>query len=761
MTRTNPVPATWSVDERTLLTSTDERLDALFRSSPPGPVPTGVLDGVAILAPGGSFTGLIAAVVHAVGWRGKVIEPDGTRLENRIGPLGVPAVRALVSPGESHVDGAPCVVLDYSTTSVVARHVRDEIRLVAPHLYLGVVWLRGRRVGWFTLRERTARPGQSAPSRAFAKLAVAIDQRRRWDRFPTVVSLILIKGVRDMLRARNLHDTNDEESLPKLADGPEPRWLAARTTDGSYNDLSTPAMGMAGTRFGRNVPTQHTWPEQGDRLMTPNPRLVSTALLARGPEMIPATTLNVIAAAWLQFQTRDWFSHATDVARPVEVPRPKGDSWPDDPIRLPRTQSDPRGRSDAPAAFVNSETHWWDASQVYGSTEKFQGAIRMPDLGRGKVAIRKDGLIDVDPSLLGSSGGQDGWWVGLELLHTAFMREHNAVCDMLHAAYRDWSDDQVFDKARLVVAALIAKIHTVEWTTAILGHPALQIGMRANWFGIAGERVRNLVGRLGESEIISGIPGSPPDHHSAPYAITEEFVAVYRMHPLVPDDFDIRSLRDPHAHEAKEFLDLAGLRSRSTLEQFGATDLLYTLGTAHPGAVTLHNHPRFMQRFRRHDDMEIDLAAVDILRSRERGVPRYNQFRRLLHLPPAESFEDLTKDPDKAAEIAAVYGSIEDVDLTVGLHAEPLPSGFGFSDTAFRIFILMASRRLKSDRFFTTDFTPEVYTPEGIRWIADNDMSTVLLRHYPGLAPVLRTVENPFAPWPVLDGPSADKSARR
>ena len=56
------------------------------------------------------------------------------------------------------------------------------------------------------------------------------------------------------------------------------------------------------------------------------------------------------------------------------------------------------------------------------------------------------------------------------------MREHNAVCDMLAAAYPSWSDDEVFDKARLVIAALIAKIHTVEWTTAILNRPALRIG---------------------------------------------------------------------------------------------------------------------------------------------------------------------------------------------------------------------------------------------------------------------------------------------
>ena len=64
-----------------------------------------------------------------------------------------------------------------------------------------------------------------------------------------------------------------------------------------------------------------------------------------------------------------------------------------------------------------------------------------------------------------------------------------------------------------------------------------------------------------------------------------------------------------------------------------------------------------------------------------------------------------------------MYPTVEDVDLTVGLYAETPPAGFGFSDTTFRIFILMASRRLKSDRFFTTDFTPQVYTPEGMAWI--------------------------------------------
>jgi hypothetical protein len=145
----------------------------------------------------------------------------------------------------------------------------------------------------------------------------------------------------------------------------------------------------------------------------------------------------------------------------------------------------------------------------------------------------------------------------------------------------------------------------------------------------------------------------------------------------------------------------------------------------------------------------MDLAATDILRTRELGVPRYNQFRKLLHLPPANNFEELTDDLALAEKIRHVYNNdIERVDLIVGMFAEKRPKGFAFSETAFRIFILMASRRLNSDRFFTKDFTPEVYTPVGMDWIRDNTMSTLLLRHYPHLHSALRGVNNAFTPWP-------------
>ena len=129
----------------------------------------------------------------------------------------------------------------------------------------------------------------------------------------------------------------------------------------------------------------------------------------------------------------------------------------------------------------------------------------------------------------------------------------------------------------------------------------------------------------------------------------------------------------------------------------------------HPGAITLHNYPKALQRLTDLDGILNDVAAIDLLRTRERGVPRYNDFRELLHKPRLQRFEQLSDKPEWVEQLRSVYDNdLDSVDLMIGLFAEPLPPGFGFSDTAFRIFILMASRRLESDRFFTTDFTPRV-----------------------------------------------------
>ena len=127
------------------------------------------------------------------------------------------------------------------------------------------------------------------------------------------------------------------------------------------------------------------------------------------------------------------------------------------------------------------------------------------------------------------------------------------------------------------------------------------------------------------------------------------------------------------------------------------------------------------------------------------GVPRYNRFRELLGTGRIKSFDEITSNKVWADELRELYDNdIDAVDLMVGLFAEDIPPGFGFSDTAFRVFILMASRRLKSDRFFTTDYKAEVYTKWGLEWIDQSNMTDVLLRHHPELAPQSQRGEKCF-----------------
>jgi hypothetical protein len=178
--------------------------------------------------------------------------------------------------------------------------------------------------------------------------------------------------------------------------------------------------------------------------------------------------------------------------------------------------------------------------------------------------------------------------------------------------------------------------------------------------------------------------------------------------------------------------------------------LFYSFGIHNPGAVRLHNYPKFLQHLVKDDGEQVDLGTIDILRDRERGVPRYNRFRRLLHKTPVKSFEELTDKPEWAAEMKRVYkNDLEMVDTMVGLMAEPLPEGMGFSETAFRIFLLMASRRLKSDRFLSKDYRPEIYTKQGIDWVEDNSMITVISRHFPAVAFAMKGLDNAFKPWKV------------
>ncbi|MBT1090636.1 peroxidase family protein [Streptomyces sp. Tu102] len=583
-----------------------------------------------------------------------------------------------------------------------------------------------------------------------------------WHRLPVQPSLLNLVFLRRVLRRLNLIDTEPHEAPPRAQRVPEPipeRLRGERSYDGTYNDLSDPRMGAVGSAFGRNLRPDHR-PDLHD---TPNPVTVSRRLLYR-ESFLPATSLNVLAAAWIQFQVHDWVNHRRHKPgeRSVEVPLPPGSGpWHNTPggpdenvMRFAENEGiEVPGRP--PLLFGNTASHWWDGSEVYGGDERTARFLREPD-GRAELRLEDGHLPAGGNGGIPLTGFSDNWWMGLSAMHTLFAREHNAVCAALRAEYPAMGEERIYQTARLVVSALIAKIHTVEWTPAILATEAIDVALHTNWQGPP----RKWLDRLGlwllEAHSLTGIPKTLPDHHTAPYSLTEDFVTVYRMHPLIPDEFELREHHFGQRLETVGFLDIQGGAAEARIRKTGLANTLYSFGIARPGAITLHNFPRSLQRFEREGEI-IDLSVVDLVRTRRRGVPRYNDFRAGLHQPRLRSFEELTENAETLARLKEVYRSVDEIDTVVGLFGENPPTGFGFSDTAFRVFILMASRRLQSDRFLTVDYRPEVYTPLGIDWVERGGMDSVIQRHCPELAALLPRGASAFAPWRAVrpsDGPS-------
>ena len=123
---------------------------------------------------------------------------------------------------------------------------------------------------------------------------------------------------------------------------------------------------------------------------------------------------------------------------------------------------------------------------------------------------------------------------------------------------------------------------------------------------------------------VEGIPETLPDHHSAPYSLTEDFVDRLSAASALPDDY-VSSFRDRPATREPDFIDIQGGDADVAIV-FRPRNTLYSFGITHPGAITLHNYPRSQLQPERDNEI-IDLSVVDLVRDRRRGVPRYNDFR--------------------------------------------------------------------------------------------------------------------------------------
>ncbi len=727
--------------------------------------------------------------------------------------------------------------------------------------------------------------------------------------------------------------------------------IRKRTVTGICNDILNPLMGSSGQLFGRNVEFDTAFPDSGANeltrnrhgnrlsLLNPDPQVISRRLFTRkqsNPDLCregfgtgdaaksncdyqAAPFFNVLAAFWIQFMTHDWFSHLDEghndaefIKVGCEVQKINNVDQPLTPEQIEKlgcrpgdridrgyvAQADPADRVTGPdgktyatraaKTMRNTNTAWWDASQIYGYDERSAKRVKRDPADNAKLLLTNGYLPvftdgdPINPEWKGqeSTAFPDNWTIGMSMYTNIFAREHNAFvdefrkqakatpdadCGLRNPAdpkkvirYSDVSNEEIYDMGRLVVAAEIAKIHTTEWTPQLLYDEPLYVAMNANWSGLIGTSLpiiskvlqdvtRNVLGKSEDphksAQIYSVMASGPGiigigshdkhwniakadsvnggvNHFGSPFNFPEEFVSVYRLHPLVPDLIEYRDLANPNDITAKlPVVETFRGKATDAMHSRGLANWTLSMGRQRLGLLTLRNHPMFMQNLKmdrlQSDTKKIDLAALDLIRDREHGIPRFNEFRRQYGLRQLTTFDDfidptLKEGTDERKEqedivrtMREIYGqhtcdsskvitdaqhnedkspindclgkangsvidNIEDVDLNVGILAEPVrPHGYAISETQFVVFILNASRRLFSDRFLTSSYRPEFYSKFGLDWVNNNGpgpvrmdrhqsnghdqpvspLKRVLLRTMPELAGQLEPVVNAFDPW--------------
>ncbi|XP_076909735.1 alpha-dioxygenase PIOX-like [Bidens hawaiensis] len=507
--------------------------------------------------------------------------------------------------------------------------------------------------------------------------------------------------------------------------------------------------------------------DQEDKLLKPDPMEIATKLLARKKLIDTGKQFNVIAASWIQFMIHDWIDHLEET-RQIELKAPANvaSECPLKSFRFYATKEVDTGLTGIKKGHRNIRTPWWDGSAVYGSTSSAARHVRT--FIDGKLRIAEDSLLQHDDEGLPVAGDIRNSWIGVSTLQALFIHEHNAVCDALKEEYPELDDEDLYRHARLVTSAVIAKIHTIDWTIELLKTDMLKAGMRANWYGLLGKRFKDTFGHVG-GPILGGLVGlNKPNNHGVPYSLTEEFTSVYRMHSLLPDELVIRDVnsapgpnKTPKISRSVNMIDLIGKNGENKLSEIGFTAQMVSMGHQACGALELFNYPVWLRDIvpQNVDGTDrpdhIDLASLDIFRDRERKVARYNEFRRSLLLIPISKWEDLTEDEEAIATLRKVYGDdVEQLDLLVGMMAEKKIKGFAISETAFIIFLTMASRRLQADRSFTSDFNEDVYTKKGVEWVNTTEsLKDVLDRHFPEMTGTWMNSASAFSVWDTAPEP--------
>ena len=611
----------------------------------------------------------------------------------------------------------------------------------------------------------------------------------RWDKMPPKLGALYLYFNEQYLRLHlwdaNAEPSTDATAYPAASDAQK----KYRTADGSYFDLTDPGMAKAGTRF--NQVRKPAGPPNPDwQKMEPNPFVVSEKLQQRAHDAQGNPVIKEIPANYwfmqIQDQLHDWFNHEQSplTNRPLSFTVPKGH-----PLRpeggtviLNRTKTDDSVPGDYQGAAIhrNAETSPWDKSSLYGSSAETQAKVR--SFTGGHLKIGADGYLGDDPSKPGvpQTGFNNNMSVELSIHNNVWAHEHNLVADAVNHEYKargiQLSDEELFQKARLRIAGVNARNHTIPWTQWLFhGSQTGQEIMWADWYGFIGKRFKlaymrwsdrhptlaKFINPILRTELLFGVPGTKTLHYGTHYNFTEEFVDVYRMHQLIRDTLAVHHL-EPKADgtfeirviDSVKLRDRVGMHTQEVLRRHTLEDWGLTMGKQNVGELTINNVPDDLRNLTAQDGAKdghkVDLGAIDIIRTRERlEASTYVKFTVRLGERAPKTFEELTGgNLEAAAKLREVYKSVNDVDMQIGILAEQKPLGYALGNRQFKVFVISAPGRLKNDRFLSSQYNAATYDQSGINYVETNNFANILARVIPGLKALdIEAMENPYAPY--------------
>ena len=473
-----------------------------------------------------------------------------------------------------------------------------------------------------------------------------------------------------------------------------------RSYDGTGNNTTFfPLAGVAGERVVRfgyddDYPDQIgdviTWPSK------PNPRDVSNAVLAQSGSILNDRNLSDWVVHWGQFLTHDMSLIRTgaqfntlstgavgDFSIPITDPTdPLGPG----PIPFNRSEFDPtsgdgsmeitpQGLQFVPRWQINSNTSYIDASNVYGSDATTAASLRT--MSGGKLITSAGGLLpgtNVSGFFVaGDERANEN--VGLTSIHALFVREHNRLADLIAANDGALTDEEIYQRARKIVGAEMQAITYNEFLPAMIGAAA----------PVAGNF-------------------SYDQFNDASITLAFSTAAFRFGHSMQSPQL---ALVDPNGTSAGSLGLVQASMNPSLLSNDPNVANQLLKGLASQKAQ--ENDAKMVDELRNMllgPGFPLDLAALDIQRGRDHGLLNsYNQARISYSIPPISSFADLTSDPVLQAQLASVYGIVDNVDMWVGIISEDHLPGSSMGALGTSILSSQFQRLRDADRFFYTGDT--------------------------------------------------------